>query len=151
MHHVDQLIDPQHDAQQHTHCPYTLYYSECYTKDTHHATQSRACEVASSLHVARVTRTTGNVDVVEGEIRAATITAEDVVVLCARGRSSGDVSHRDVGNDDAVGWSASWATVKVVLLDIDSVNGGVLDVNVLVGDTVSLVSRRSKRHGDNGY
>lgn len=78
---------------------------------------------------------TGDENVLVGEVRARSVTAEDVVVVRVFiNNGARHIDEGDVGDDDAVGGLAGGATVEVVLLDIEAVVGNATHGDVLVGD-----------------
>lgn len=64
-------------------------------------------------------------DVVEGKVRTTAIPAKDVVISGSCLCCADDVGHGDILNDDTISGCSCWATVKVVLLNIDAVNADV--------------------------
>ena len=74
-------------------------------------------------------------NIAECKVRAASRSAQDIVVLGSLLRGTDNVLHRHASNGDAIRRNASWATVQVVLLDVNAVVGDVVDDDVLVGDT----------------
>ena len=85
----------------------------------------RAYKVPIPREVAARVRATSDVDVIECEVTAVTITAQDVVILCITLRCTSDVLHRDVRDDDTAGRKAGWTAIEIVLLDVDAVDGYV--------------------------
>jgi hypothetical protein len=75
----------------------------------------------------------------ESKVGTATITAEDVVVVCSATSCSSHVDKLDVGNFDAICGFASWAAVEVILLNINAVFADIRKSDILVGDVVNLV------------
>lgn len=85
--------------------------------------QSNIClraGVAGVIAAASLT-TSGDRDATESKVGATPVAAENVVVCAIVGASAGNINERDAGNSNTVGWVTSWATVEVVLLDIDTV------------------------------
>lgn len=86
---------------------------------------SNTLEVTSRLDIARAVGSTGDMDVVEGEVRTTAIPAKDIVIsgfwLCR----TGDVGHGDIFDDNTIGGASCRAAVEVVLLDIDAVYADV--------------------------
>jgi hypothetical protein len=82
--------------------------------------------------------TSSDGDTTESKVRAAAVATEDVVVSAIIGTSTGDIDERNAGNSDTVRWVTSWATVEVVLLDIDTVVCDTRQGNVLVDDVADL-------------
>jgi len=64
-------------------------------------------------------------DVVEGKVRATTISTKNVIVSGLGLGSAEDVGHCDVLDDDTVRGASGWASVQVVLLNVDTI-----DINV---------------------
>ena len=76
----------------------------------------------------------GNRHIIDLDVAAALVSAQDVVVPCLLGRSAYNVLHGHVLDGHAVGRVAGWAAVEVILLDVDAVDGNVLQVEVLEPD-----------------
>lgn len=74
----------------------------------------------------------------ESKVGTATITAEDVVVVCSATSCSSHVDKLDVGNFDSICGLASWTAIEVILLDINAVFADIRKSDVLVGDVVNL-------------
>jgi hypothetical protein len=104
---------------------------------------SIAVKVALRLEIARTLySTSSNMNVVNRDVAAASFSAKNVIVPCFFCRSAEDVLHGDVLDHDAVCWVAGGTTVEVVLLNVDSVDGNVLDADVFeqdVGDEAGSV------------
>lgn len=99
-------------------------------------------EVSSRLDVARAVRSSSDVDVVEGKVRATAISTKNIVVPSLGLGSAEDVGHCDVLDGDTVRGTSSRASIEVILLDVDTVdvNVGDLDVAVLnVGNIAACV------------
>jgi hypothetical protein len=96
-----------------------------------------AGEITRSVEVAFAILATGNANVVESKVGARAITTENVVVDGIVSGGTSDVGHGDSGDSHAIGWVASWATVEVILLDINTVVADARDLDVLVGDAAS--------------
>lgn len=101
-------------------------------------TVSLAHKISLRMEIARIARTASDMDIVELEVRAAAVAAEDVVILCLALSSAGDVGQGDAGDGDAVCGRACGAAVEVVLLDVDAVGGDILEEDVAVGDAVMM-------------
>lgn len=101
-----------------------------------------ANEVACWLYVAAAVGSTDDINIVESKIRTTTITTEDVVILRVRLRSASDVHHCDIRDNDAVARVAGRPAIEVILLDIDAVDGDVLNVDVFVGDAVTVLMQK---------
>lgn len=93
--------------------------------------------VAGVITAASLT-TSGDRDATESKVGATAIATENVVVFAIIGGSAGNINERDAGNSDTVSWVTSWATVEVVLLDIDTVLGDAGERNILVDDVANL-------------
>jgi len=106
----------------------------------------RRLKVAHTLHAA-----SHNINVVEREIAARSLTAQDIVVLRTRSSGARDVRHGDIADDDAVGGNAGWAAVEVVLLDVDAVLADIRHEDVFVDnaadDAGGVVVRLDARAG----
>lgn len=76
-------------------------------------------------------------NIVEGKVRATTITAKDVVIRSRRLGCSIDVVDIHGSDDDAVAWVTSWASVEIVLLNVDPIGRNVLQKDVLVRDATN--------------
>ena len=107
---------------------------------------SIAVKVACRLEVTRTLQSApGDMNVVNLDVATASLSTENIVVLSLLCCSTGDVPHDNVLDDDTVRWVAGWSTVQVVLLDINSVDGYVLNANVLekdIGDEAGSVRVR---------
>jgi hypothetical protein len=97
-------------------------------------------EVSSRLDVARAVGSSSDMDVVEGEVRATTISTEDIVVPSLGLGSAEDVGHCDVLDDDTVRGTSSRASIEVILLDIDTVDVNVGDLDVAVFDVGNIAA-----------
>jgi hypothetical protein len=94
-----------------------------------------AIKIASRLEIARTRNTTAlDMNIVDRDVTTASRPAKNVIVAGLRRSRTGDVLNRNVLNDNAIRRIASRASVEVVLLDIDAVDGRVLDANVLEQD-----------------
>ena len=94
--------------------------------------------LAGRIVAATAFATPCNLGAGESKVGTATITAEDIVVVCsATGRSS-HVDKLDVGNFDSICGLASWTAIEVILLDINAVFADIRKSDVLVGDVVNL-------------
>lgn len=92
---------------------------------------SIAIKISVRLEITRAWfAATSNVHIVDSDVATTTIPAENIIVLAFICSGSCDVLDRDILNDDAVCRRSGWTTVQVVLLDIDAVNGYVLDAQV---------------------
>jgi hypothetical protein len=102
-----------------------------------------AIKIASRLEIASARDTTAlDINIVDRDVVTASRSAKNVVVAGLRRSRTGDVLNRNVLNDNAIRRVASGASVEVVLLDIDTVYGRILDTNVLeqdVGDKPGCV------------
>lgn len=100
-------------------------------------------EIPTRLEITRALySSTCNVHVVNHNVAAAALAAENIVVPSFLGRCTSNVPHGDVLDLDTVGGVACWAAVEVILLDIDSIDGDVLNADVLennVGDEACCV------------
>jgi hypothetical protein len=74
------------------------------------------------------------VDIVEGEIRATAISTQNIVVSGLGLSSAEDVGHGDVLDDDTVCGTSSRSSIEVVLLNIDTIDVDVRDLNIAVLD-----------------
>lgn len=107
---------------------------------------SIAVKVACRLEVTRTLQSApGDMNIVNLDVATASLSTEDIIVLSLHCCSTGDVPHDNVLDDDTVRWVAGWSAVQVVLLDINSVDGYVLNANVLeknIGDEAGSVRVR---------
>ena len=69
-------------------------------------------------------------DILELKVRATALTTEDVIILRISLHSTRNIAHRDVLDDHAIAWVACWSAVKVILLDVDAVDGDVFEGDV---------------------
>ena len=102
---------------------------------TYNARLRRALEVSLRLEITTAVRPARHMDVVELEIRTASLSAKNVVVLRVALSCTGDVLHRNARDDDAIRLVSSWSAIQVVLLDVDAVVRDVGEGDVLVCDT----------------
>lgn len=72
-----------------------------------------------------------NVNIVDGNVLAAARATQDVVVPTLIRGSTSDVSDYNVRDKDTCGRVACWSAVQVVLLDINTIDGDVLNTDVL--------------------
>lgn len=75
-----------------------------------------------------------DIDIIDRDVLATSRTTEDVIIPSLLGRSTGYVPDIDVLDLYTICRIACWSTVKVILLNVDTVDGNVLDANVLEGD-----------------
>lgn len=91
-----------------------------------------AVKVAVGFKITRAWFTsTCDVDIIDRDVAATTLTAENVVISTFFSSGTGDILDCNVLDDDAVGRVASRPTVEVVLLDVDTIDGNVRDIDVL--------------------
>jgi hypothetical protein len=79
-----------------------------------------------------------NVDIIDGDILAASRTTQNVVVSTLVCSSAGNIPDHNVLDQDTCSRVTCWATVQVVLLDVDSIDRDVLNTNVLKQDVVDV-------------
>lgn len=79
-----------------------------------------------------------NIDIIDGDVLAAPGTTQDVVISALLRSGSGNVPDHNVLNEDTCSRVTCWATVQVVLLDVDSVDRDVLNADVLEQDVVNV-------------
>ena len=105
-----------------------------------------AVKVSVRLEVAKTGYTSiVNINIIDGNVLAAARSTQDVVVPTLLCCGTGDVSHNNIGDQNASSRVAGWTAVQVVLLDINSVDGYVLNANVLekdIGDEAGSVRVR---------
>lgn len=98
-----------------------------------------AIEISICLEIAQARdAATTNTNIIDGDVLAASRATQNVVVpalVCSR---ACHVPDDDVGDADTCCRVACWATVKVVLLDVDAVNRDVLYPDVLKQDVVDV-------------
>jgi hypothetical protein len=98
-------------------------------------------KVTSRLEITQaLLPTSTNVNIIDNDVAAASLSTQNVVVLGLFRRSTSNILNLDILDDDAVRGVSSWSTIEIVLLDIDAVVGDVLDTNVFednVGDEAS--------------
>lgn len=100
------------------------------------APKQRLCGASAGGEVAAAAlATSGDLGVLEGDVRAAAITAKNVVVVgVATGSSTLNIDEVDAADVDAFGRRTGRAAVEVVLLDINAVGVDVGEGDVLVSD-----------------
>lgn len=79
-----------------------------------------------------------NVDIIDGDILAASRTTQNVVVSTLVCSSAGNIPDHNVLDQDTCCRVTCWATVQVVLLDVDSIDRDVLNTNVFKQDVVDV-------------
>lgn len=98
-----------------------------------------AIKIAVSLEVAQTRNsTTVNVDIINSDVLAAARTAQDIIVSTLISSSTGDVSDDNILDKHTCGRVARWATVEVVLLNVDSIDRDVLNADVLEQNVVDV-------------
>jgi hypothetical protein len=92
-------------------------------------------EVTLRLEVTRtLLASTTDINIVDSDITATSCTTQYVVVFTLLRRCTSNVPDLNVLDDDAVRRVSSWPTIEVILLDIDTVYGNILDADVLEKD-----------------
>lgn len=84
---------------------------------------------------------TGDGNVIDGDVTAAALSTEYVIVPTFFSRSSSHVSNGNILDRDPIGRVAGWATIEVVLLNINTIDGNVGDGNVFKEDVGNETSR----------
>ena len=79
-----------------------------------------------------------DVDIIDGDVLAASGTTQDVVVSALICSSAGNVPDHNVLDKDTCSRVTCWAAVQVVLLNVDSIDRDVLDADVLEQDIVDI-------------
>lgn len=115
---------------------FALLYTRWYSIST-----SNTLEVASRLDIARAVGSSSDMDVVEGEIRAAAISTQNVVVPSFDLSSAEDVGHGNVFDDDPIRRTSGRTSVEIVLLNVDTVDVDIRDLNVTVLDVGNVAGR----------
>lgn len=64
------------------------------------------------------------------KVRTTALSAKNVIILRISLHGTRNIAHSDVLDDHAIAWVACWSTVKVILLNIDAVDGDVLEGDV---------------------
>lgn len=82
--------------------------------------------------------TTGDRNTTECKVGAAVTATENVVVFGIVGGRASHINEGDASDSDAIGRVTSWATVKVVLLNVDAVVRDSRNSDVLVCDVADL-------------
>ena len=83
----------------------------------------------------------GNAYILKHNITTTSLSTQHIIIDAApASRRTSDVLEQDVLDDDAVGWDTGWPAVEVILLDVDTVVGGVGHEDVLVGDVGDVAS-----------
>jgi hypothetical protein len=94
-----------------------------------------AIEVATRLEITSTRYTTTlHIDIIDRDVFTAALSTEDVIVACLRCSCTRNILDCNVLNHDAVGWITCWAAIEIVLLNVDTVNGSILDTDVLKQD-----------------
>lgn len=75
-----------------------------------------------------------NIDILKDKVATATVSTEDVIRFSTITRCAGDILEQEILDYDAIGRDPSWTAIEVVFLYIDSVDGDVGNLDVLVGD-----------------
>lgn len=96
---------------------------------------------ASSRRIVAAGLTASDAHITKRKSRTAARPAEDVVIVCAGRRNRPlNIEERNIRDDDSVGGSSGWASVQVILLDIDAVLADPGHGDVAVDDVVDLPS-----------
>lgn len=105
-----------------------VWWSTCSTQnlDTFEAT--------NGLNIARAVGSSSDVNVVEGEIWATIISTKNIVIFGFRLSSTANVGHGDVLDDDTIGGFSGWTSVEVILLDVDTIDRDVRDLDIVIFD-----------------
>lgn len=103
-------------------------------------------EVAVCLEIARALHTSaGDVNIIDRDVTAATLAAQNVVIPAFFRSGASDVSDCDVLDYNTIGRVASGTAIEVVLLNVDTIDGDISDIYVFeeyVGDETSCVGVR---------
>jgi hypothetical protein len=112
-----------------------------YTRVFRSISNSNTLEVSNRLGIARAVGSSSNVNIVEGKIRATAISTQNIVVFSLGLSSAEDVGHGDVLDDDTICGTSGRTSVQVVLLDVDTVDVDVRDLNIAVLYIGNVTSR----------
>lgn len=100
-----------------------------------------AVKIAECLEIAQTRHaSTVHINVIDRDVLAAARSAENIIVPAFLCRSTSDVPDDDVRDADTRSRVAGWAAIEVVLLDIDTVDGDVLDAYVFEKNVVDVAS-----------
>lgn len=69
--------------------------------------------------------------IVKRKVTATSLSAEDIVVACLGRRRTRDILHDDILDLDAIRRVPRWATVQIVLLDINAINSDIRQRDIL--------------------
>lgn len=101
-----------------------------------------AVEISRSPEVARtVLSTTGKMHILHGDVTAAALATQNIVVLGLLERRARNISHDDIADLDAVGRMTGRPAVEVVLLDVDAVDGRIFNADVFKQDVCNVARR----------
>ena len=73
-------------------------------------------------------------NILKHKVTAASISAKHVIIICSACCGSSDILEIEVLHDHSVRRTSSWAAIKIILLDIDTVCFDVADSDVVVCD-----------------
>lgn len=75
--------------------------------------------------------TSRNMHVIKREITATSLSTQNIVVASLARRRAPDILHGDILDLDAIRRLSRWATVEVVLLNINTIDGDILQKDIL--------------------
>jgi hypothetical protein len=78
-----------------------------------------------------------NINIIDVEVLTTSLSTQDVVIPSFLSRSTSNIPNRDILDQHSIRWVARWASVEVILLDVDTVDRNILHADVLeknVGD-----------------
>ena len=81
------------------------------------SSQSHLGRTSGSWEVAAIVRPARDVHILKADVRAAAITAEDVVVPCIAVNGPSDINELDVADRDAVRRITGWPAVEIILVE----------------------------------
>jgi len=91
-----------------------------------------AIKVPVSFEIARAWHPSAlDVSIVDRDVAATVTSTQNIVVSALFCGGTSDVAHENVFDDDPVCRVTSRAAIQIVLLDVDTINGDVLDTQVL--------------------
>lgn len=96
-----------------------------------------AIKISVCLEVAQTGHSsTMNINIVDGDVLTATCAAKNVIISAFVRRRTSDVSDYNIRDADTSSWVAGWATIEIILLNVNTVDGDILNADILEQDIV---------------
>lgn len=93
------------------------------------------CRTASCRIVARTGHfTSSNLNVQKSNVTTTSATTKHVIVSGAGRGCSNHILEQDILNNDTIRWISRWASIKVILLYVDSIGIDIGEFNVAICD-----------------